>query len=40
MNGLYRNLDDNQVKRLIKATRCVAFFVEDIQRVTLIERRQ
>lgn len=34
-SGLYRNLGDNQVRELIRATRCAVFFVDDDQRVTV-----
>jgi hypothetical protein len=36
-SGLYRNLGDNQVKELIRSARCTVFFVDDDQRVTLID---
>ncbi|MCA0239332.1 MAG: DUF2075 domain-containing protein [Proteobacteria bacterium] len=36
-SGLYRNLGDNQVKELIRAARCTAFFVDEDQRVTLLD---
>jgi DUF2075 family protein len=36
-SGLYRNLGDNQVKELIRASRCTVFFVDDDQRVTLLD---
>ncbi|MCA0177458.1 MAG: DUF2075 domain-containing protein [Proteobacteria bacterium] len=36
-SGLYRNLGDNQVKELIRAARCAVFFVDDDQRVTLLD---
>ncbi len=36
-SGLYRNLGDNQVRELIRAARCTAFFVDDAQRVTLLD---
>lgn len=36
-SGLYRNLGDNQVKELIRAARCTVFFVDDNQRVTLLD---
>ena len=36
-SGLYRNLDDNQVKELIRSARCTVFFVDDDQRVTLLD---
>jgi DUF2075 family protein len=34
-SGLYRNLGENQVKEVIRASRCTVFFVDDDQRVTL-----
>ena len=34
-SGLYRNLGDHQAKEIIAAARCVIFFVDDDQRVTL-----
>jgi uncharacterized protein len=34
-SGLYRNLGDNQVKELIRSSRCTVFFVDDDQRVTI-----
>ena len=34
-SGLYRNLGDNQVREVIRASRCAVFFVDDDQRVTL-----
>ncbi|MBS0382757.1 MAG: DUF2075 domain-containing protein [Proteobacteria bacterium] len=34
-SGLYGNLGDNQVRELIRATRCSVFFVDDDQRVTV-----
>ena len=34
-SGLYRNLGDNQVRELIRASRCAVFFVDDDQRVTI-----
>ena len=34
-SGLYRNLGDNQVRELIRASRCTVFFVDDDQRVTI-----
>lgn len=34
-SGLYGNLGENQVKELIRASRCTVFFVDDDQRVTL-----
>ncbi len=36
-SGLYRNLGNNQVKELIRAARCTVFFVDDDQRVTLLD---
>lgn len=36
-SGLYRNLGDNQVKELIRSARCSVFFVDDDQRVTLLD---
>lgn len=36
-SGLYRNLGENQVKELIRASRCTVFFVDDDQRVTLLD---
>jgi len=36
-SGLYRNLGDNQVKELIRSARCTVFFVDDNQRVTLLD---
>jgi DUF2075 family protein len=36
-SGLYRNLGDNQVKELIRSSRCTVFFVDDDQRVTLLD---
>jgi hypothetical protein len=36
-SGLYRNLGDNQVKELIRSARCTVFFVDDDQRVTLLD---
>jgi len=36
-SGLYRNLGDNQVKELIRCARCTVFFVDDDQRVTLLD---
>jgi DUF2075 family protein len=36
-SGLYHNLGDNQVKELIRAARCTVFFVDDDQRVTLLD---
>jgi DUF2075 family protein len=34
-SGLYRNLGDHQAKEIITAAKCVIFFVDDDQRVTL-----
>ena len=34
-SGLYRNLGDNQVREVIRASRCAVFFVDDDQRVTI-----
>jgi len=36
-SGLYRNLGDNQVRELVRAARCTVFFVDDDQRVTLLD---
>ncbi len=36
-SGLYRNLGDNQVKELIRSSCCTVFFVDDNQRVTLLD---
>jgi len=36
-SGLYRNLGENQVKELIRSARCTVFFVDDDQRVTLLD---
>ena len=36
-SGLYRNLGDNQVGELIRSARCTVFFVDDDQRVTLLD---
>lgn len=36
-SGLYRNLGDNQIKELIHSARCTVFFVDDDQRVTLLD---
>lgn len=36
-SGLYRNLGDNQVRELMRASRCSVFFVDDDQRVTLLD---
>lgn len=34
-SGLYGNLGDNQIKELIKASKCAVFFIDESQRVTL-----
>lgn len=34
-SGLYGNLGDNQIRELIRATRCSVFFVDNDQRVTV-----
>jgi len=34
-SGLYGNLGENQVKEIIKASRCSVFFIDEDQRVTL-----
>ncbi|MGH8616915.1 MAG: DNA/RNA helicase domain-containing protein [Burkholderiales bacterium] len=34
-SGLYRNLGDNQIRELIRAARCIVFFIDDDQRVTI-----
>lgn len=34
-SGLYRNLGDNQIREVIRASRCTVFFVDDDQRVTI-----
>ena len=34
-SGLYRNLGDNQVREVIRASRCTVFFVDDDQTVTI-----
>jgi uncharacterized protein len=34
-SGLYGNLGENQVKEIIRASRCTVFFVDDDQRVTI-----
>lgn len=34
-SGLYRNLGDNQIREVIRATRCTVFFIDDDQRVTI-----
>jgi len=34
-SGLYRNLGDHQAKEIIAAAKCVVFFIDDDQRVTL-----
>lgn len=36
-SGLYRNLGENQIIELISAARCTVFFVDDDQRVTLLD---
>jgi DUF2075 family protein len=36
-SGLYRNLGENQVKELIHAARSIIFFVDEDQRVTLLD---
>ncbi len=36
-SGLYRNLGDHQVRELIRAARCAVFFVDDDQRVTVLD---
>lgn len=36
-SGRYGNLGENQVKELIRAARCTVFFVDDDQRVTLLD---
>ncbi len=36
-SGLYRNLGANQVSELIRSARCTIFFVDDDQRVTLLD---
>lgn len=36
-SGLYRNLGNNQVRELVRASRCTVFFVDDDQRVTLFD---
>jgi hypothetical protein len=36
-SGLYRNLGEHQVKEIIRASRCTVFFVDDDQRVTLLD---
>lgn len=36
-SGLYRNLGDNQVKELVRASRCTVFFLDEDQRVTLLD---
>jgi uncharacterized protein len=35
--GLYGNMGDHQVKELISSARCTVFFVDDDQRVTLLD---
>ncbi|MEN1423726.1 DNA/RNA helicase domain-containing protein, partial [Pseudomonas aeruginosa] len=34
-SGLYGNLGENQIKELIEASKCVIFFIDEDQRVTL-----
>jgi DUF2075 family protein len=34
-SGLYGNLGDNQIRELVRSSRCAVFFVDDDQRVTL-----
>ena len=36
-SGLYRNKGDNQIKELIRSARCTVFFVDDDQRVTVLD---
>lgn len=36
-SGLYGNLGDNQIKELIVAAKCCIFFVDEDQRVTLVD---
>ena len=36
-SGMYGNLGEHQVKEIIQAARCSAFFVDDAQRVTLAD---
>jgi DUF2075 family protein len=36
-SGLYGNLGDNQIRELIRASRCTIFFVDDDQKVTLLD---
>ncbi len=36
-SGLYGNLGDNQIREVIHASRCTVFFVDDDQRVTLLD---
>jgi DUF2075 family protein/DNA replication protein DnaC len=36
-SGLYRNLGENQVMELIRSAHCTVFFVDDDQRVTLLD---
>jgi hypothetical protein len=36
-SGLYGNLGENQIRELIRACRCTVFFVDDDQRVTLLD---
>jgi len=34
-SGLYRNLGDNQIRKLVRSARCTVFFIDDDQRVTV-----
>ncbi|WP_349817120.1 DUF2075 domain-containing protein [Acidovorax sp. SUPP1855] len=36
-SGLYRNLGSNQIRELIESARCTVFFVDNDQRVTLLD---
>jgi DUF2075 family protein len=36
-SGLYGNLGDNQIRELVRSSRCAVFFVDDDQRVTLLD---
>ena len=36
-SGIFRNLGENQIKEIIKATRCAIFFADDDQRVTVFD---
>lgn len=36
-SGLYRNLGENQIAEVIRSARCAVFFVDDDQRVTLLD---